>query len=149
MGTKITYKNAANQDFLAVVRALVRAYQDFAAYDAAGHRAAGLTSPQADVLFALGNTRGLTFREIGEKTLITKGTLTGVIDRLEYKRLVQRVPNLTDKRCTLVRLTGKGTQAFQEHFPRHIAYLKTRFDQLSPSDKRTAMRLLQKIRAVF
>jgi DNA-binding MarR family transcriptional regulator len=149
MSTKITFKNAAKQDFLVVVRALVRAYQEFAAYDAAGHRAAGLTSPQADVLFALGNTEGLTFREIGEKTLITKGTLTGVIDRLEYKRLVQRAPNPKDKRCTLVRLTGRGAQVFQEHFPRHIAYLKTRFDQLSLSDQRTATRLLQKIRAVF
>jgi DNA-binding MarR family transcriptional regulator len=149
MGTKITYKNAAKQDFLAVMRALVRAYQEFAAYDAAGHRAAGLTSPQADVLFALGNTEGLTFREIGEKTLITKGTLTGIIDRLEYKRLVQRVTAAKDKRCTLVRLTEKGTQVFQEHFPQHIAYLKTRFDRLSPADKRAATRLLQKIRTVF
>lgn len=149
MSTKITFKNAAKQDFLPVMRALVRAYQDFAAYDAAGHRAAGLTSPQADVLFALGNTQGLTFREIGEKTLITKGTLTGVIDRLEGKRLVQRVPNPKDMRCTVVQLTGNGTLAFEEHFPRHIAYLKTRFDQLSSSDKRAALRLLQKIRAVF
>ncbi len=149
MSTKITFKNASKQDFLVLVRALVRAYQDFAAYDAAGHRAAGLTSPQADVLFALGNTEGLTFREIGEKTLITKGTLTGVIDRLENKRLVQRVPNPNDKRCTLVQLTRTGTQVFQEHFPRHIAYLKTRFDQLTHSDQRRATRFLHKIKAVF
>lgn len=149
MGAKITFKNASKQDFMVVMRALVRAYQGFAAYDAAGHRAAGLTSPQADVLFALGNTEGLTFKEIGEKTLITKGTLTGVIDRLEDKQLVQRIPDPSDKRCTLVQLTGKGTQLFQKHFPRHICYLKKRFDQLSPSDKRAATHLLKKIRAVF
>ena len=43
---------------------------------------AGLTVSQADVIFTLGNTAGMTCGEIGERTLITKGTLTGVIDRV-------------------------------------------------------------------
>ena len=68
-------KAAANEEFIPLMRELTRAYQAFAAYDALGYRNTDLTVPQADVVFTLGNTDGLTFREISEKTLITKGTL--------------------------------------------------------------------------
>ncbi len=149
MPTPITYKNAGKQEFLQLVRALVRAYQAFSAVDADGHRAADLTISQADVLFALGNTEGLNFKEIGEKTLITKGTLTGVVDRLEKKRLVRRVSNLDDKRCTVVRLTDEGRLVFQQHFPRHIRYLKSRFERLSRAERETAVQLLEKLASVL
>ena len=66
-------KTAARQGFLPLMQELVRTYQAFAAYDANGYRDVDLTVPQADVLFTLGNTDGLTFKEIGDKTLITKG----------------------------------------------------------------------------
>ncbi len=142
-------KNAAKQAFMPLMRELVRAYQAFAAFDAAGHREAGLTVSQADVIFTLGNTDGLTFGEIGEKTLITKGTLTGVIDRLEKKGLVRRVQCPEDRRCTRVTLTQKGKAVFERQFPRHIAYLKARFDRLSDAEQRTAQKSLQKLRGIF
>jgi DNA-binding MarR family transcriptional regulator len=146
---RITYKNASQQDFMPIMRALVHCYQAFANADAAGNRRANLTTSQADVIFTLGNTAGLTFREIGEQTLITKGTLTGVIDRLEQKQLVQRVQQHDDKRCTLVRLTKQGEQLFQQHFPAQISYLKQRFDGLSGQEKKELMRLLEKLRSMF
>lgn len=142
-------KTAAKQAFIPLMRELVRAYQAFASCDAAGYREAGLTVPQADVIFTLGNTDGLTFGEIGEKTLITKGTLTGVIDRLEEKGLVKRVPCPDDRRCTRVSLTRKGKAVFDREFPRQIAYLKERFDRMSATEQRTALKSLQKLRRIF
>jgi MarR family 2-MHQ and catechol resistance regulon transcriptional repressor len=50
-----------------------------------------LTPSQFDIIATLGNTPGMTLQGIGEKTLITKGTLTGVVDRLQEKGLVDRV----------------------------------------------------------
>lgn len=132
-----------------LMRELVRAYQAFAAYDAAGFREAGLTVPQADVIFTLGNTDGLTLGEIGDSTLITKGTLTGVINRLEAKNLVQRVACDDDRRCTRVRLTRKGRTVFEHEFPRQVGYLKSRFDRLSPAEKRSALRALKRLRGIF
>lgn len=149
MGARLTSKNAARQDFMPLMRALVRAYQGFAAYAADGHRIAGLTAPQADVLFVLGNSGGMTFREIGEHTLISKGTLTGVVDRLESKRLVRRVTSAADQRCTQVQLTGRGERLFEQHFPRQVDYLKQRFDRLSKTEKAEAARLLEKLAAAF
>ncbi len=142
-------KTAAKQDFIPLMRELVRAFQAFAQYDAAGYRDSDLTVPQADVIFTLGNTDGLTFKEIGEKTLITKGTLTGVIDRLERKELVGRRLCADDRRCTRVTLTDKGKAVFEREFPRQIAYLKERFDRLSQAEQQKAFATLEKLRTVF
>ena len=142
-------KNAANEKFLPLLRELARAYQAFAVYDALGYRDAGLTSAQADVIFTLGNTDGRTFKAIGEQTLITKGTLTGVVDRLEQKGLVKRMASNDDRRCILVTLTTKGKRKFEMEFPRQIAYLKQLFDRLSTTDAQAALRSLRKIRELF
>ena len=141
--------SAAKQPFMSLVRELVRTYQAFADYDARGHHGTGLTVPQADVIFTLGNTGGLTFKEIGEKTLITKGTLTGVIDRLAQKGLVKRVACPEDRRCTRVALTAKGQKLFEKRFPEHIAYMKERFDRLTAAEQREIRAALGKLRTAF
>lgn len=145
----LTAKNAAKEDFLPLVRELARAYQAFASYDASGYRDSGLTVPQADVIFTLGNTAGMTCKEIGNKTLITKGTLTGVIDRLESKGLVRRTAFSDDRRCTRVTLTAKGNRVFEKEFPRQIDYLKQRFKELNKSEQQAAIETLRKIRNLF
>jgi len=145
----ITASNAAKQDFMPVLRALVRAYQAFASFDAAGYQGTGLTVPQADVLFTLGNTAGLSFKEIGKSTLITKGTLTGVVDRLEDKGLVKRKVFSEDRRITKVVLTKKGTRLFEEVFPQQISYVKKRFDRLSRTELAEIKKSLHRLHAIF
>jgi DNA-binding MarR family transcriptional regulator len=148
---EITAKNAASQDFVPLVRELLNAYSAFASYDADGHRlsGSGLTVPQANVIFALGDTDGRTCKDIGDETHITKGTLTGVIDRLEAKGLVERWAVEGDGRKTIVALTRAGERVFNREFPRQIAYLKERFDGLSDRDLRQAIHSLQKIGNLF
>ena len=147
--SEMSTETAKNQAFIPLMRELVRAYQAFAAYDARGYRDTDLTVPQADVLFTLGNTDGLTLGEIGEQTLITKGTLTGVIDRLEKKGLITRVPCPVDRRCTRASLTAKGKRVFEKEFPRQIAHLKIRFDRLAKSERKQMQECLRKLREVF
>lgn len=145
----MTTAEAAQQDFLPLMRNLVRAYQAFAACDAQGLRRRGLTVPQADVIFTLGNQNGLTCKEIGERTLITKGTLTGVIDRLEARGLVRRRQCPDDGRCLRVSLTSAGNRVFEDEFPRQIAWLKERFDRLPAAERDDAVRLLGRLVEVF
>ena len=142
-------REAARQNFIPLMRELVRTYQVFSAYDAAGYRDAGLTVPQADVIFTLGNTGGLTFGEIGHKTLITKGTLTGVVKRLERKGLVYCTQSDEDRRCVRVQLSAKGMAVFRKEFPRQIQYLKSRFERLSSSQQRAALKALRQLREIF
>ncbi|MBX9848175.1 MAG: MarR family transcriptional regulator, partial [Rhodocyclaceae bacterium] len=90
---------------LPVIRELVRCYQAFEAVGGAHIRTMGLTPPQFDIIATLGNTPGMRFKELGEKTLVTKGTLTGIVDRLTEKGFVRRVASPTDGRSQIVQLT--------------------------------------------
>lgn len=119
---------------LRLMRELARCYQAMEAYAAADIRAYELTPPQFDVIATLGNTPGMTPKELGERTLITKGTLTGVIDRLAAKALVARSPSPRDGRSQIVRLTPAGEKLFQAVFPAHAAYLARAFADFSSED---------------
>jgi DNA-binding MarR family transcriptional regulator len=117
-----------------VMRELVRCYQAFETYSAVHIRQVGLTPSQFDIIATLGNTRGMTSKELGEKTLITKGTLTGVVDRLIAKNLVRRTPCEHDGRSQIVQLTEKGDAVFDAVFPAHLAYMSKVFADFATED---------------
>jgi DNA-binding MarR family transcriptional regulator len=140
---------AAQEPFLPLLRELVRTYQTFTHYDEEHIRQLGLTCPQFDVIATLGNTPGMTMGQLAEQTLVTKGTLTGIIDRLEKKGLVRREVPPENRRCFVIVLTEAGEQVFETAFPAHIAYLKARFGQLSEPEMETIRSTLQKLRQMF
>lgn len=148
---KLTVKTASAQTFLPLMQELAGAYQAFSLYDAEGLRksAADLTPSQARVIFTLGDTDGMTCKDIGDITLITKGTLTGVVDRLEHKNLIERWSVEGDGRKTIVALTKQGERLYQREFPKHIGFLKEKFDKLGAKDRKQAIDLLQKIKDLF
>jgi MarR family transcriptional regulator, 2-MHQ and catechol-resistance regulon repressor len=140
---------SAKEPFLLVVKELARAYQAFSAYSEAHVRQFDLTPAQFDVIATLGNTNGLCMGELGEKTLITKGTLTGVIDRLIQKQLVCRETLLENRRSVLVQLTPEGQAVFDRVFPTHLVHLKERFDKLDASELELLTVLLGRLRQAF
>lgn len=123
-----------NHRFLRTLRILARCYQAFEQCSAQHIRQCGLTPPQFDVIATLGNTPGMRFRELGERTLITKGTLTGVVDRLVARGLVERCAHPEDRRSLLVRLTVDGEDCFNTVFPAHLAYMQPAFEVLGEDD---------------
>jgi len=140
---------AAKEPFLLTMRELARAYQVFSTCSETHLRQLDLTPAQFDVIATLGNTSGMCMGELGEKTLITKGTLTGVIDRLIQKQLVAREIPGDNRRSVIVRLTPSGKQVFEQVFPAHIAHLKQRFEQLEPSELELLRVLLNRLRQAF
>lgn len=129
-----------------VLRELVRCYQAFERASGAHVRQLGLTPAQFDIVATLGNTSGMTFKELGGRTLITKGTLTGVVDRLEERGLVERRDHPGDGRATIVRLTAKGERAFRDVFEPHIAFMQPAFEALPESDRNGLVRRLRMLR---
>lgn len=144
-------ENASSEAFIPLMHELAGAYQAFSLYDAEGLRrsGSGLTPSQARVIFTIGGTDGMTCKSIGDITLITKGTLTGVIDRLEEKGLVERWSVEGDGRKTIVALTRRGQRVYEREYPRHVEFLRSKFDQLGVGDRKQATRLLHKIRGLF
>mgnify|MGYP001550286513 len=149
--SKLTAESASSEAFIPLMQELAAAYQAFSLYDAEGLRTSGskLTPSQARVIFTIGGTEGMTCKDIGDITLITKGTLTGVIDRLEEKGLAERWSVEGDGRKTIVALTRRGDRVYESEFPRHVAFLKEKFDGLSARDRKQAIALLAKIKALF
>ena len=146
---KLSTGAAAKEAFMPVVRELVRAYQAFRSYSDADIRQLGLTSSQFDDFATLGNTPGMTFKQLAEKTLTTKGELTGIIDRLEKKGLVRREVPPEDRRSFIAVLTPEGERVFQETFPAHIAHLKQRFERLDRQELEEIRVALEKIKNLF
>jgi MarR family 2-MHQ and catechol resistance regulon transcriptional repressor len=77
----------------------------------------GLTPPQFYVLATIGYAGSLPFGEIGAKMMVTVSNLTGIVDRLEEKKVVLRKRDETDRRVVHVTLTEKGTKLYQTTIP--------------------------------
>lgn len=120
--------------YLKSVRLLAECLQGFERFSGESVRQHGLTHAQFDIVATLGNTAGMSYKELGQRTLITKGTLTGVIERLEQKGLVARTRSSGDKRSFFVRLTPAGEQLFDEVFPKVVARGKQLFAGYSDAE---------------
>ncbi len=140
---------SAREPFIAVLRELAEAYHAFSTYSAAHVRELGLTPAQFDVIATLGNTGGLPLSEVARKTLITKGTLTGIIDRLEAKGLLFRRVPADDRRSFHAVLTPAGEALFAEVFPLHIDYLKRAFLHLEADELEQTRATLHRLRERF
>lgn len=140
----------ANDPHLKVLRPLVEAYLAFWREDSRHIRSMRLTPSQFDVIATLGDREGMTCSELSDKTLVTKGTLTGVLDRLETKGLIVRDGVAGDRRCVQIRLTGKGEALFRKTFAAHAAFLRPYFRRaLSPGEADQVKTLLLRIRDSF
>lgn len=136
-------------NFLPTLKSLVLTYQSFEQYSAPHIKSMGLTMTQFDVIATLGNQPPMTCKDLGDKTLVTKGTLTGVLERLEDKGIIQRSVNQADARSQMIGLTKKGQQLFKRVFPEHLQHLQKAFGQLSKQDLHDLTQSLQKLREVF
>jgi MarR family 2-MHQ and catechol resistance regulon transcriptional repressor len=137
------------ESFLRTVRALAACYQAFEHYSAEHIRGTRLTPAQFDIIATLGNTPGMNFKELGARTLITKGTLTGVVDRLERQGMVERKKCEKDARVTYVKLTAAGERMFARAFPAQVQHLKSVFSRIPPRELETLRMGLDRLRGEF
>lgn len=136
-------------NFLPILRELALAYQSFERYSAPDIKVMGLTHTQFDIIATLGNQPHMTCKQLGEKTLVTKGTLTGVLERLEMKGILERKLNPEDARSQMIGLTKDGQQLFEKVFPHHVAHLEKAFGKLSVDEMTEIQGSLKKLRAIF
>ena len=146
----MTIRDFKDDPYLSLLRPLVEAYLAFYRVGNRHIQSQGLTPGQFDVIAELEGTEGLTCAQLSEHTLTTKGTLTGVLDRLEHRGLVERGQVGGDRRVTRVQLTPKGMDLFQRVFPAHAEFMRPFFAQaLNASEVQVAKRLLRRVRDSF
>jgi MarR family transcriptional regulator, 2-MHQ and catechol-resistance regulon repressor len=98
------------------------------------------------VLEALLHKGPLPVNEIGKKVLLTSGSITVAVDRLETKGLVERRAHGTDRRARIVHLTKEGRKVITRVYADHAADMERLSSaSLTRSDRKTLISLLKKI----
>ncbi|RKN37749.1 MarR family winged helix-turn-helix transcriptional regulator [Streptomyces hoynatensis] len=105
-----------------------------------------------DVLTALrraGTPYQLSPGQLLTQTLVTSGTMTNRIDRLAKKGLVERLPDPTDRRGVLVRLTEAGRRHTDEALAALLAQERALLGDLTAAQRRELAGLLRVLTAPF
>lgn len=98
------------------------------------------------VLEALLHKGPLPINEIGRKVLLTSGSITVAVDRLESKGLVERRASGTDRRARIVHLTKAGKDLIARVYASHASDMEQLASaSLTKAERETLIRLLKKI----
>lgn len=101
------------------------------------------TLPRFDVLAALDRHRGgLTMTELSRTLEVSNGNVTGIVDRLVEQGLVVRVPIVSDRRATRVRLTASGRKSFGRMAAAHEQWISELLAEIPDGDTARMIGLL-------
>jgi DNA-binding MarR family transcriptional regulator len=106
----------------------------------------GITPGQARALGVLKRHGGMRLNELSEHLRIVPRSTTEVIDALEEHGLVERTPDLLDRRATLVALTDEGARIGDAVRSARSAEAEAFFGRLSDADRATLARILRSLR---
>lgn len=111
-------------------------------------RPLGLSPSAFNVLMALHNTDGHTLEpcQIAQRLLISRPSVTGLLDTLENKNLLTRSAHPDDRRRILVTLTNDGLALLESHFATHYAEQNNLFCDLDAEERATLITLLRRVR---
>ncbi len=124
---------------------LMKAYRALSEVDARSIAASGLGMSDFAVLEVLLHKGQLPVNTIGKLVMLTSGSITTAIDRLERKQLVRRKASPEDRRVTYVVLTRAGSTLIRPIFKIHAERLETIFEPLTLTERSSLGKLLKKI----
>ncbi|WP_040402951.1 MarR family winged helix-turn-helix transcriptional regulator [Alkalibacillus haloalkaliphilus] len=84
-------------------------------------------------------------QKIGERILLTSGSITYVVNNLEKKGLLSRIPSPQDRRVTYAEITDQGRELLNEIFPKHWEEIERFMDGLTEEEKLQAIDLVKKL----
>ncbi|MDW0110599.1 MarR family winged helix-turn-helix transcriptional regulator [Sporosarcina aquimarina] len=108
-------------------------------------RKSGLNPTEFAVLELIYNKGDQPIQKIGEKVLIASSSITYVVDKLEKKDLLKRVPCPKDRRVTHASITVKGSELMDTLFPDHQTAIKEIFKGLTIQEKEHMIEQLKKL----
>ncbi|WDL97533.1 MarR family winged helix-turn-helix transcriptional regulator [Alicyclobacillus sp. ALC3] len=130
---------------LHLYRVLARSYASVMEYTADDLKAFQLPPTEFAVLELLYHKGPQPLQKIGERILRTSGSVTYVIDKLEKAKLIERVPDASDRRVTYAVLTDLGRNKIDVVFPAHADRITESFSHLTSAEQRQLADLLKKL----
>jgi MarR family 2-MHQ and catechol resistance regulon transcriptional repressor len=105
----------------------------------------GLGLSDFAIMEALMHKGPLPINQIGGKVLLTSGSMTAAINRLEKGGFVKRVRDQSDGRHFYVHLTESGYNVIRDAYERHRLNLEKIVEIMTNKEKKELVRLLKKI----
>ncbi len=111
-------------------------------------RPLGLSPSAFNVLVSLHSAAGQTLepRQLAAQLMVSRPSITGLLDTLESKGLVVRRPHAEDGRRILVGLTEQAERLLRDHLSVHYTGLEKSFADLTPDELSQLVGLLRRIR---
>jgi MarR family transcriptional regulator, 2-MHQ and catechol-resistance regulon repressor len=97
------------------------------------------------VLEALLHKGPLPISALGKKVLLSSGSMTAAVDRLERSGYVARAATSTDRRARIVHLTEEGSKLIRRVFAEHERDMERVFSHLDKSERKALANLLRKL----
>jgi MarR family transcriptional regulator, 2-MHQ and catechol-resistance regulon repressor len=115
-----------------------------------GNRIAGVlgaTQQQWAVLTILdeAGVNGLPLSELGKYLDVTKGNITGLVDRMERDGLAKRKADPKDRRVIRATITAKGKKVLKDIQPARNQWWNKLFSGFSGKDKKDLQTLMQRL----
>jgi len=82
---------------------------------------------------------------IGRKVLLTSGSITAAVDRLESRKLLRRTADQKDRRSRIVQLTETGRHLIERAFQKHAMDMEETMAVLRSGERIELVRLLKKV----
>ncbi|CAN1492577.1 MarR Transcriptional regulators [Rhabdaerophilaceae bacterium] len=97
-------------------------------------RQVGLSVAQFDLLSTLTEAEGITQRDLAERLYVTKGNVSGLVDRLVEAGYVDRRSIPGDRRSHALHLTSEGAKVARQGMEIQKAFVEETLGQLEQAD---------------
>ncbi|HEV2418900.1 MAG TPA: MarR family winged helix-turn-helix transcriptional regulator [Terriglobia bacterium] len=105
----------------------------------------GMCRSDFGVLESLLHKGPLPVNVLGAKVLLTSGSITTAVDRLERRGLVERCGDSNDRRARIIHLTQRGRSLIGKAFASHQRAMEHAVSVLDPEERRVLIVLLRKL----
>ena len=107
--------------------------------------ASGLGLSEFAVLEVLLHKGPQLVNAIGKRVLLTSGSITAAVDRLESRKMVRRATDTNDLRARVVQLTESGRRVIEGAFRQHAIDMEETMAVLRSGERTELVRLLKKV----
>ena len=108
-----------------------------------------LTGPQRIILQALVCSQGLSLKQLSAQVSLAHSTVSGIVDRLQLRGLVERSQDRADGRATVITASKEVRDFIANRMPEiALSPLLMALREASPAEKATVLRGLRKLRVL-
>ncbi len=106
---------------------------------------ADLSVAELRILKVLREQGSTPMNRFSTETMLSQPTITGMVDKLEERGLVERVRSVEDRREVLIAITPKGSETLAKGMDLHRQFVEKSLSALRPEDVDLLVRLLKRL----